>query len=192
MFHGECVQFFLFISLSLSLHLSLNRRGRWGTTDDFATSFLRYGMVACFHHMVSHGQITTWRNPSLSRSNTGPLSSSWNPSAKLALFFLLWKYPPCDAVLTPAILHLTARLVEGGSALFLPVQAHRNSLSIFQLDLCVGVVPMTCSCADADGKTFFLDYFDWPVGARHGTANHHGGKECESVVLEPSTGASRS
>ena len=29
--------------------------------------------MACFHHMVSHGQSTTWRSPSLSTSNTWPL-----------------------------------------------------------------------------------------------------------------------
>ena len=41
--------------------------------------------------MVCHGQITTWPSTSLSRSNTWPLSSSWNPSALLTLFFcLLW------------------------------------------------------------------------------------------------------
>ena len=40
---------------------------------------------------VCHGQITTWPSTSLSRSNTWPLSSSWNPSALLTLFFcLLW------------------------------------------------------------------------------------------------------
>ena len=27
---------------TLTLHLSLNRRGRWGTTDDFTTSFLHF------------------------------------------------------------------------------------------------------------------------------------------------------
>ena len=45
---------------------------------------IRYSMVACFYHMVSPGQSTTWRSPSLSRLNTSPLSSSWNPSAHLA------------------------------------------------------------------------------------------------------------
>ena len=64
---------------------------------------IRYGMVACFHHMVSHRQSIIWRSPSLSRSNTWPLSSSWNTSAHLALVFGLWRYPPGDAVLTPAI-----------------------------------------------------------------------------------------
>ena len=46
-------------------------------------------IFACFHHMVSHGRGTIWRSPSLSRSNTWPLSSSWNPSAHLALVFEL-------------------------------------------------------------------------------------------------------
>ena len=45
---------------------------------------IRYGMVAWFHHMVSHGQDTTCRSPSPFRSNTWPLSSSWNPSVHLA------------------------------------------------------------------------------------------------------------
>ena len=51
-----------------------------------------------------------------------PLSSSWNPSAHLALLFLLRRYPPSDAVLTPAILPITGRIVEGGNVLFLSVQ----------------------------------------------------------------------
>ena len=80
----------------------------------------------CFHHMVSHGQGATWRSPSLSRSNTWPLSSSWNPSAHLVLVFELWRYSPSDAVLTPAISPLTGRLLEGGSVLFLPVQVQRT------------------------------------------------------------------
>ena len=46
------------------------------------------GMVVCCHRMVSLGQSTTWQSPSLSRSNTWPLSS-WNPSAHLALVFVL-------------------------------------------------------------------------------------------------------
>ena len=36
---------------------------------------IRYGMVACFYKMVSHGQGATWRSLSLSRSTTWPLSS---------------------------------------------------------------------------------------------------------------------
>ena len=31
-----------YLSLSSSHHLFLNREGRWGTTDDFATSFLHF------------------------------------------------------------------------------------------------------------------------------------------------------
>ena len=85
-----------------------------------------YGMVACFHHMVGHGQSTTWQSPSFSRLSMWLLSSSWNPSAHLALFFLLWRYPPSDAVLTTAILPLSRRLVGGGSILFLPVQVQKT------------------------------------------------------------------
>ena len=87
---------------------------------------IRYGMVACFHHMMRHGQSTTWRNTSLSRSNTRPLSSSWNSSAHLVLVFELRRYPPSDAVLTPIISLITGRLVESGSILFLPVQVQRT------------------------------------------------------------------
>ena len=111
--------------LLISLHLSLKREGRWGTTDDFTTSF-RYDIVACFHHMVSHWQGTTWQSPSLSRSNRWPLSSSWNPSAHLALVLELRRYPPSGAVLTPAISPMTGRLVEGGNVLFLPVQVQKT------------------------------------------------------------------
>ena len=32
----------------------------------------------------------------------------------------LWRHPPIDAALTPAISPITGRLVEGGSVLFLP------------------------------------------------------------------------
>ena len=32
--------------LSLSYHRSLNREGRWGTTDDFATSFLHFSLFS--------------------------------------------------------------------------------------------------------------------------------------------------
>ena len=39
---------------------------------------IQYGMVACCHRMVSHGQSTTWCSPSLSRSKTGPLRALWN------------------------------------------------------------------------------------------------------------------
>ena len=83
-------------------------------------------MLACFHHMVSYGQSTTWRSPSLSRSNTWLLSSSWTPTAHLALFSRLWRYPSSDAVLTPAISSISGRLVESGSVLFIPVQIKRT------------------------------------------------------------------
>ena len=33
-------------SCILRLHLSLNREGRWGTTDDFATSFLHFSLFS--------------------------------------------------------------------------------------------------------------------------------------------------
>ena len=39
-------------SLSSSSHLSLNREGRWGTTDDFATSFL---WLKIMHHQNEFG-----------------------------------------------------------------------------------------------------------------------------------------
>ena len=39
------------------LHLSLNREGRWGTTDDFTTSFF---------HLSLYCQSETWRTPGLS------------------------------------------------------------------------------------------------------------------------------
>ena len=29
----------------LCLHLSLNRRGHWGTTDDFTTTFLQFSLL---------------------------------------------------------------------------------------------------------------------------------------------------
>ena len=41
------------------------------------------------------------------------------------LVFVFWRYPPSDAVLTPAISSITERLVEGGSV-FLPVQVQRT------------------------------------------------------------------
>ena len=34
------------VFISLSSHLSLNREGRWGTTDDFATSFLHFPLLS--------------------------------------------------------------------------------------------------------------------------------------------------
>ena len=43
---------------SLSFHPSLNREGRWGTTDDFITSFL--------HFPCSPLPSVTWRTPGLS------------------------------------------------------------------------------------------------------------------------------
>ena len=84
------------------------------------------GMVACFHHMVSHRQGTTWWSPSLSRSNMWPPSSTWNPSYHLAFVFKLWRYLPSDVVLTQAISPITGRLVEGGSISFLPIQIQRT------------------------------------------------------------------
>ena len=43
-----------------------------------------------------------------------------------SFFFLLNRYPPGDAVLTPAILPITGRLMVGGSVLFLPVKVQRT------------------------------------------------------------------
>ena len=83
-------------------------------------------MVASFHYIVSHGQGATCRSPSLSRSNTWPLSSSWNPSALLPLVFELSRYPPSDVVLTPAISPITGRLVEGGNVVSLPMQIQQD------------------------------------------------------------------
>ena len=91
-----------------------------------APKMIQYGMVAWFHHMVSHGQGTTWRSPSLSRLNMWLLSSLWNPSAHLALIFELRRYPRSNAVLTPVISSITGRLMKGWSVLFLPVQVQRT------------------------------------------------------------------
>ena len=82
-------------------------------------------LVSC-HFMETHGQGTTWRSPFLSRSNTWPLGSSWNLSAHLTVLCEPWRHPPSDVLLTPAILSITRRLVEGGSVLFLPVQVQRT------------------------------------------------------------------
>ena len=88
---------------------------------------LIFGWFAGFHHMVSQGQGTVWQSLSLSRSNTQPLSSSWNPSTPLALVFELWRHHlPSDAVLSPAVSLITGRLVEGGKVLFLPIQVQRT------------------------------------------------------------------
>ena len=57
----------------------------------------------------------TWENTLCS------LQTIW-PSTHLALFSELWRYPPSDAVLIPAISPITGRLVEGRSVLFLPIQ----------------------------------------------------------------------
>ena len=39
-----------------SHHLSLNREGRWGTTDDFATSFLNFSLfsLSLFSRTMEH------------------------------------------------------------------------------------------------------------------------------------------
>ena len=71
--------------------------------------------------MVTRGQDTARLSPSLSRSNTWPLSSSWNPSANLALAFEPWRHPPSDAVLTPAILPISGRLAEKRKKEWTPV-----------------------------------------------------------------------
>ena len=51
-----------------------------------ATDPVWYGCLLS-SYIVSHGQGTTWWSPPLSRSNTWPLNSSWNPSAHMALVF---------------------------------------------------------------------------------------------------------
>ena len=56
--------------------------------------------LLCCHRIVSLWQSTTWRSPCLSRSNTWLFSSSWNPSAHLAIVFVLWRYPPSGADIT--------------------------------------------------------------------------------------------
>ena len=70
--------------------------------------------------MVTQGRGTTWQSLSLSILNT--FSSSQNPFTHLAQIFELWRHPPSDAMLTPAVSPMTGRLVKGRSILFLPVQ----------------------------------------------------------------------
>ena len=94
--------------------------------DNFYIVLSRPRKEAGFHHMVSHGQGTALRSPSLCRSNTWPLSSSWNPSTHLALVLELRRYPFSHAELTPAISPITGRLVEGGNVSFLPVQVQTD------------------------------------------------------------------
>ena len=57
----------------ISSHLSLNREGRWGTTDDFSTSFLHFSLYS-----------TALRD----LANSKPVHS-------LMLSFLLFFYLPC-------------------------------------------------------------------------------------------------
>ena len=76
-----------------------------------------------------HGESRATYNltePTLSMLNMWPLNSSWNFSAHLALSFLLWRYLPSHTMLTPAILPINGRLVEGGSVFFLPIQVQRT------------------------------------------------------------------
>ena len=87
---------------------------------------LMINTVILQHGLVTQGQDTAWQSQSLSRLNTWPLSSSWNPSAHLALVFGLWRHSPSYAVLTPAISLISGTLMEGGSVLFLPVQVQRT------------------------------------------------------------------
>ena len=49
----------------------------------------------------------------------------WCQVGVVALVFVLWKYLPSDAVLTPAISSITGRLMEGGSVFF-PVWVQRT------------------------------------------------------------------
>ena len=101
-------------SPSLHLHLSLNREGRRGHHRWLHNQF------PPFFSVLHHGNSRARWSPSFSRSNTWPLSSSWNPSAHLAIVFELLGHPPSDAVLTPATSSIPGRLVVGVSALFLP------------------------------------------------------------------------
>ena len=76
----------------------------------------RSGIICC-HFMVTQRQSTIWRSPSLSTSSTWPLSSSRNPFAHLALVFEVWRHPPSDVMLLPAISPITGRLEHGGRVL---------------------------------------------------------------------------
>ena len=132
--HGQKNTSVLHLSLSLCLQrwqrelsgiiidiiiydLSLNREGRWGTIDDFTTSFLHF---------------TLFSTPLWDLANSRPVHSLMLssylffylpcllPPFAVPCVFELWRHPPSDAVLTPAILPITGRLAEGGSV-FLPV-----------------------------------------------------------------------
>ena len=115
---------------------------QWCTSSILNTSVLVYGtrhgplwleqrpiwydlVVGCYF-TVTQGKGTTWQSQSLSRLNTWLLSSSWNPSTHLAIVSELWGHLPTDAMLTPAITHITGKLVESGSLLFFPVQDQRT------------------------------------------------------------------
>ena len=66
---------------------------------------IRYDLVVGCHFTVNAAVRTT--SQSLSGSNTWPLRLTWNPSARLPIFFELWGHPPSDAALTPAISLIT-------------------------------------------------------------------------------------
>ena len=142
------------------------------------------GVLLCFHYMVSHGQNTAWGTPSLSRSNTWPLSSLWKPSTHLALFFELWRYPPSDAMLTPAISPITGRLVEGGRTCPL-CQCDGVELS-FQICLqCVGQPLVSVFCVQlstSTGSSLFQPRAD-SRAANHYTAGmiYYPRVDCSSV-----------
>ena len=108
----------------LHLHLSLNREGRRGHHR------WRHNQFPPFFSVLHHGNSRARWSPSFSRSNTWPLSSSWNSSAYLALVLEPWRHPPSEAVLTRAISPITGRLVEGGSVWFHPMPTAHWALNI--------------------------------------------------------------
>ena len=64
------------------LHLALNRGGRWGTTDDFTTSFLHFLLLFLFCFPLPSG---AWRSPGLST----PWCCLPTPSSVCLVFFPL-------------------------------------------------------------------------------------------------------
>ena len=95
------------------------------------------------------GKVQPNGSPSLSMSNTWPLSSLWNPSTNLALVFELWRHPSSD-VLTSAISSITVRLKEGWSVLFLPIQVQRTCpLPLYSHILIIYTHTMTLTLTDS-------------------------------------------
>ena len=79
------------------------------------------------------------------------LSPWWNPSAHLALVIERWRYPPSDAVLTPAISPIIGRLMEGGNVLFFPIQVQKD-LTTAQCSL-QSLLLMCWMCMNHGGKS---------------------------------------